>query len=731
MNITLRYYLTIALLCCSLFVPTLIHAQSEGVSYRYYEGEWERLPDFSALDAVKTGTLSNFSLSPAEQEDFYGFTYRTYLEVRTAGEYTFYTNSDDGSQLSVNGQLVVNNNGRHAVRERSGTVTLDEGRHLIEAAYFEATRNQLLEVGYAGPGISKQLIPDGVLFVEDDKAAPSCDEVLLETQAEVDAFDCATVGDLTIRIIGDFNDPDPITDLSGLSSLVRIEGDLSITANTLFGATIPSNLEGFNNLESIGGDFRFNVGFPGPDSFFSFEGLDKLTSIGGSFIFIGEAPSFEDFTGLESLTSVEGDLRFTFFSVEDFVGLSGLKKIGGEIELFGTGETRFTGLSALESVGGFTLPSSASVPDFMGLESLKIIDGPLSIFGGDGGVISFRGLENLETITGDVTLEFEDDFEGWEGLGNLRRIGGSFLTFGSFDDFSGLESLEEVGSLLVGNPQSLQGLEQLRLVQGTVSIEGTDRLTDISALKDLALVGGDFVLTGNLQLSDCCAVSDVISKVEGEVVVENNALGCSSLPAIEEACNTPSAPLVTATAGTDQTVEVDIQEPLILSGRASGPNPFRQYQWIQVSGPEVRTENASTANLRLFDLQVGTYVFQFTATDSKGNSGSDETTLTVTGGNVHLANSALKTDFLQTSSDKLTAYPNPANGELKVQIPGTEALSGELVIADLSGRRVQRSIPTEVSGRTYQLDIRALPAGIYLLQWQADRLYTARVLVER
>ena len=144
-----------------------------GVNYAYYKDEtenWSALPDFASLSPEKEGTLANFSLSPAEQADFYGFVYTTYLEVEQAGEYTFYLLSDDGSQLLIEGEEVVSYDGRHsATEEQSGKVVLSKGRHRLVVRYFEYRFSQSLQVSYQGPGVSKQTIPDEVLFLKDDE----------------------------------------------------------------------------------------------------------------------------------------------------------------------------------------------------------------------------------------------------------------------------------------------------------------------------------------------------------------------------------------------------------------------------------------------------------------------------------------------------------------------------------------------------------------------------------
>jgi len=43
-----------------------------------------------------------------------------FIDVPADGQYTFYTSSDDGSKLYIDNQLVVNNDGEHSLRERSG-----------------------------------------------------------------------------------------------------------------------------------------------------------------------------------------------------------------------------------------------------------------------------------------------------------------------------------------------------------------------------------------------------------------------------------------------------------------------------------------------------------------------------------------------------------------------------------------------------------------------------------
>ena len=138
-------------------------SENTGLRFQYYEGDWNMLPNFTGLQAVKEGDIENFTLSPREQDSYFAMRFTGYVDITTAGTYTFFTASDDGSKLYINGEEIVNNDGTHGKQERSGQVNLTAGKHAIEVTYFEKWGGETLEVMYEGPGISKQFIPSEVL----------------------------------------------------------------------------------------------------------------------------------------------------------------------------------------------------------------------------------------------------------------------------------------------------------------------------------------------------------------------------------------------------------------------------------------------------------------------------------------------------------------------------------------------------------------------------------------
>ncbi len=109
-----------------------------GVHFAYYEGDWDKLPDFRALPVVLDGHVTAFDRKPRKSEEHFGFRYTGYVSVPKAAAYTFWTDSDDGSNLYIDGKLVVDNvDGLHSLESMSGNVALAPGLHSFMLDFFE------------------------------------------------------------------------------------------------------------------------------------------------------------------------------------------------------------------------------------------------------------------------------------------------------------------------------------------------------------------------------------------------------------------------------------------------------------------------------------------------------------------------------------------------------------------------------------------------------------------
>jgi hypothetical protein len=146
-----------------------------GMNYSYYEASnYNAVPDFTTVTPVKTGTINSYDILVANRPTQFAINYTGYINVPTDGQYTFYTSSDDGSILYIDGVQVVNNDGPHGLQEHLGTIGLQAGFHAISVGYFNQTGDKGLQVSYSGPGISKQFIPTSALYtVSGDNLLPA------------------------------------------------------------------------------------------------------------------------------------------------------------------------------------------------------------------------------------------------------------------------------------------------------------------------------------------------------------------------------------------------------------------------------------------------------------------------------------------------------------------------------------------------------------------------------
>jgi alpha-L-arabinofuranosidase len=144
--------------------PLEVKNPQSGVSYNYYEGIWENLPNFNSLTPKRTGVAPNFIIPEQNSDQNFGLEYNGYIKIPTDGTYTFFVNSDDGANLVIDGDLIVDNDGQHAPQEASGTTMLRSGFHKITVVFFQAGGGKVLDVSMSGPGMEKQNIPETILF---------------------------------------------------------------------------------------------------------------------------------------------------------------------------------------------------------------------------------------------------------------------------------------------------------------------------------------------------------------------------------------------------------------------------------------------------------------------------------------------------------------------------------------------------------------------------------------
>jgi hypothetical protein len=123
----------------------------------------KKLPNFRRMKPVGSIYTPSLNIPPQDfQQGFPGVTkrfewfaidYQGRFWVEKAGEYGFALTADDGANLYIDKELIVENDGQHAPRERVGVASLSHGVHDIRVSYFQGPRYHVaLVLKIAFPG---------------------------------------------------------------------------------------------------------------------------------------------------------------------------------------------------------------------------------------------------------------------------------------------------------------------------------------------------------------------------------------------------------------------------------------------------------------------------------------------------------------------------------------------------------------------------------------------------
>ncbi|RZM10741.1 MAG: beta-N-acetylhexosaminidase, partial [Pedobacter sp.] len=116
------------------------------------------------LDATKAGVSDTITIiKPVIDSLNFALVFKGYIYIPEHAAYEFSLESDDGSRLYLDDELIINNDGEHYVWERASAVTLKPGFHKIRLAYFNVMRHSRLNLTMKVNG-KKSIIPPSMLF---------------------------------------------------------------------------------------------------------------------------------------------------------------------------------------------------------------------------------------------------------------------------------------------------------------------------------------------------------------------------------------------------------------------------------------------------------------------------------------------------------------------------------------------------------------------------------------
>lgn len=134
-------------------------AAQAGLQYEYFEGPFGGCAEFATRQPAAVGDVPTVDAKVASRPGNFGLRFQGVITAPTDGDYTFWINSDDGSQLYLDGVRLIDNDGVHPPVERSAKRRLPAGPHSFLVLFYQNGGGYELDVRWEGPGIERQVIP--------------------------------------------------------------------------------------------------------------------------------------------------------------------------------------------------------------------------------------------------------------------------------------------------------------------------------------------------------------------------------------------------------------------------------------------------------------------------------------------------------------------------------------------------------------------------------------------
>lgn len=591
------------------------------------------------------------------------------------------------------------------------------------------------------------------VFIEAQSCLP--DGIDFNTQAEIDNFQADYPGcheiEGYLRVYSQSNMD--ITNLDGLSSLISVNGSLTIMADKL------TDLSGLDNLWHVGGleikycDELENL--HGLENLHSSEwiwiaennsltdvlALSDMTIQQGGSITIDKNPSLQNLTGLEniyepyslvitnnlSLTGLTafshitypGSLRITGNPL--LAGLNGLETMvqAGYVEIIDCPLLPdLSGISNLESTTDYTkISGDSSLPDLTGLGNLA---SPNSLYiEHNASLASLDGLPFYDSIPGDLHLKYNYALNDLSALENLQYVGGEFLIYvdTSLTSLSSLANLNHIGNdlIIVYNYQlvNFDGLNNLEYVGDWLELTGNRLITNLEGLDNLTTIRGTLYVSLNRSLTSFTGMdnlTEIGAYYQGALHISlNDALhdlnGLENITSVGGDLEIWNNPALASLSGIENLVHaggIDIRGNNLLTDLNEINNIGEgDLNALLLMDNPVLSSCASPAVCYYIDHPTGSLHIE-------GNLTGCNTTEEIDSACAHLYVNE------ESENQAFTISPNPAGATLFVNLSGSgKSVHVILEIFDADGQLVY-SVPEYITGAV--IDISFLKTGTYLVR---------------
>jgi glucose/arabinose dehydrogenase len=154
-------------------IITVLSPELKGLEGYYYKFNQDltTIPPVTGLKPV-WGQLEATLNTPLTPGNFRGTpfnsnflaVYKGYIDIPADGTYKFALNSDDGSRLTINNKLVIDNNGVHQPIKKGGSIVLKKGHQPLLLEYFNKATGGALQFYWTKPGAAEAIVPATALL---------------------------------------------------------------------------------------------------------------------------------------------------------------------------------------------------------------------------------------------------------------------------------------------------------------------------------------------------------------------------------------------------------------------------------------------------------------------------------------------------------------------------------------------------------------------------------------
>jgi hypothetical protein len=131
----------------------------DGLAAKYFSNPvWKSPPALASVDRDISADQMRRRWNNHVPDQF-SVRWTGYLGVPRSGVYVFSLRSDDGADLLIDGQLVLDNRGMHSARTRTVRMQLSRGAHAVQLDYTQFAAAMVLQWTWSAEGAAASVVP--------------------------------------------------------------------------------------------------------------------------------------------------------------------------------------------------------------------------------------------------------------------------------------------------------------------------------------------------------------------------------------------------------------------------------------------------------------------------------------------------------------------------------------------------------------------------------------------